>query len=235
MDDERRVHFLGPCDTKTLSVFKNKGGFKMKQRSFLCALAGVLAVFLSATLGAAQDVTVQGPTAYANVQAYFSSLSQKMPYVLSGRGIGEYYYNRIQLSSFLPDGTRFIKGPLPLAQYFGEPLPSIFAEKTGKTGERIAVGVGWGYGRRKEDGLRGVFLVEYVGDDTEEEVRRILKASWIEAGKGMMTLDEATFDCVAISRVVPKDKKWGYVVASVDVPKLYWKGGDSGQVIHAKP
>ena len=57
MDDERRVYFLCPCDTKTLSVFKNKRGFKMKQRSFLCALAGVLGVFWSATLGAAQDVT----------------------------------------------------------------------------------------------------------------------------------------------------------------------------------
>lgn len=207
----------------------------MRWCSFLIAITVSLAVVFSVALGVAQEIAIEGPTAYVNVQAYFSSISQKMPYVLSGRGIGEYYYNRIQLSSFLPDGTRFVKGGLPLAQYFGEPLPSIFAEKTGKTGEQIAVGIGWGYGRRKEDGLRGVFLVEYVGDEPEEEVRGVLKASWVEAGKGMMTLEDSTFDCVAISRVVPKDKKWGYVVASVDVPKLYWKGGDAGQVIHTKP
>jgi hypothetical protein len=167
-----------------------------KNRVF--ALLVVLAGVALSKGGFGEEVVVEGPKAYANVQACFSSLSEKMPYVLSGRGIGEYYYNRIQLSSFLPDGTRFVKGPLPLAQYFGEPMPSIFAEKMGKANERIAVGVGWGYVKRKEDNLRGVFV------------------------------------CVAISRVVPKDKRWGYVVASVDVPKLYWKGGDSGQMIRPK-
>lgn len=203
-----------------------------KNRVF--ALLAVLAGVALSKGGVCEEVVVEGPKAYANVQAYFSSLSEKMPYVLSGRGIGEYYYNRIQLSSFLPDGTRFAKGPLPLAQYFGEPMPSIFAEKMGKANERIAVGVGWGYVKRKEDNLRGVFLVEYSGDATEEETRKILKASWLEAAKGIMVPEEDTFDCVAISRVVPKDKRWGYVVASVDVPKLYWKGGDSGQMIRPK-
>ncbi len=207
----------------------------MKRHFAVYTLWGVLAIFLLARTGFSQDISVQGLTAYANVQAFFSNISQKMPYVLSGRGIGEYYYNRIQLSSFLPDGTTIVKKPLPLSQYFGEPLPSIFAEKVGKTGDKLAVGIGWGYGKRTEDGLRGIFLVEYVGDDDEKEVCRLLKESWIEAGKAMMTLEESTFDCVAISTVVPKDKKWGYAVASVDIPKLYWQGGHSGQVIHAKP
>lgn len=202
-------------------------------------MAGFMAGFCGLAVAAsslAEEVHVEGLDAYANGQVLFSNLSPTMPYVLSGRSIGEYFYNRIRLSSFLPEGTRIHKHvPLPPAEYFGEAMPSIFGEAVGKTGERIGAGMGWGYAKRKSDGLRGIFLVEYVGSDPQEKIGEILRQSWKEAGQDIMDLEENTFDHVEISAIVPKDKKWGYVVASVDVPKLYWHGGYSGQKIKSVP